>query len=153
MRYWRVPPRVKVLEALGCIADKRIEFIGEREAQVIGSDGKRTYRVVWDGKLGIYSTDNGSVYRGYLGYPSIAFFMLKGILPYDEKLAQALKGIPWREINEKFKSYRLTEEYVKELLAKKGIQPAYVDAFIKRVLGEIRRLKPYKIELGITDFL
>jgi len=152
VEYWKLPPRVKVLEALGCIGDGRIEFINEKEAKVVGSDGKRTYRVVWDGKLGIYSTDNGSVYRGYLGYPAIAFFMLKGILPYEEKLADALRGIPWREINEKFKSYRLTEEYVKEVLERKGINWAYVDAFVKKVMAEIKRLKPYKIKLGITSY-
>ncbi len=145
--YWKLPPRVKVLEALGCIGDGRIEFIGEREARVTGSDGQRVYRVVWDGKLGIVSNDNGSVYRGYLGYPSIAFLMLKGVLPFDPKLAEALKGIPWRELNEKFKSYRETENYVRELLSQRGVNWAYVEAFMRKVLGEIEKLKPYKIPM------
>ena len=52
---WKVPPRVKVLEALGAIGDGRIIFTGELEAQVTGSDGSRVYRVVWDGGLGISS--------------------------------------------------------------------------------------------------
>ncbi|QOJ79462.1 hypothetical protein IG193_03100 [Infirmifilum lucidum] len=147
MEYWKLPPRVKVLEALGCIGDGRIEFTGEREARVTGSDGQRVYRVVWDGGLGIASDDNGSVYRGYLGYPSIAFLMLKGVLPFDSKLSKALKGIPWRELNEKFKSYRETENYVRELLSQKGVSWAYVEAFIRKVLGEIEKLKPYKIPL------
>ncbi|MEM4790951.1 MAG: hypothetical protein QXP54_06020 [Thermofilum sp.] len=143
--YWRLPPRIKVLEALGCIADGRVQFVSDREARVTGSDGTRTYRVVWDGGLGITSNDNGSMYKGYLGYPSIAFLMLKGILPYDEKLAEALKGIPWRDLNEKFRSYSATENYVRELLAEKGISWAYTEAFVERVLAEIKRLKPYKI--------
>lgn len=144
---WKLPPRVKVLEALGCIGDGRIEFTGEREARVVGSDGQRVYRVVWDGKLGIASNDNGSVYRGYLGYPSIAFLMLKGVLPFDAKLAEALKGIPWRELNEKFKSYRDTENYVKDVLRQRGVSWAYVEAFVSKVLGEIERLRPYRIQL------
>ncbi|ABL78315.1 hypothetical protein [Thermofilum pendens] len=147
MEYWRVPPRVKVLEALGAIGDGRVVFVGEGEARVTGSDGSRVYRVVWDGKLGIASNDNGSVYRGYLGYPSIAVLMLKGILPFDAKLAEGLKGIPWREINERFKSYRETEAYVRSLLEEKGFSWAYVDAFIERVLSEIKRLKPYKVPI------
>ena len=145
MLYWRLPPRIKVLEALGCLADGRVQVVGDREARVVGSDGTRVYRVVWDGGLGITSNDNGSVYKGYLGYPAIAFLMLKGVLPYDEKLAEALKGIPWRELNERFRSYAATESYVRELLASKGISWAYVEAFIDKVLEEIKRLKPYKI--------
>ncbi|AKG38773.1 MAG: hypothetical protein ACP5II_03290 [Infirmifilum sp.] len=147
MDYWKLPPRVKVLEALGCIGDSRIQFVSEREARVVGSDGSRVYRVVWDGGRGIASNDNGSVYRGYLGYPSIAFLMLKGVLPFDEKLAEALRGIPWREINEKFKSYRDTEKYVKEVLAGKGVNWAYVEAYVVKVLREIEGLKLYKIPL------
>lgn len=134
-----------MLEALGCIADGRVQLVSNVEARVIGSDGTRVYRVLWDGGLGITSNDNGSMYKGYLGYPSIAFLMLKGVLPYDEKLAEALKGIPWRELNEKFRSYSATENYVRELLAERGISWAYVEAFIDKVLSEIKRLKPYKI--------
>lgn len=147
MEYWKLPPRVKVLEALGCIGDGRIELLGEREARVVGSDGKRVYRVVWDGGLGIASNDNGSVYRGYLGYPSIAFLMLRGVLPLDRGLAEALKGIPWREINEKFKSYRQTEDYVRRLLRERGVDWARVEAFVSKVMSEIERLKPYKVPI------
>ncbi len=142
---WRLPPRIKVLEALGCIGDGRIQ-VEENEARVVGSDGKRVYRVYWDGKAGIYSTDNGSVYRGYLGYPAIAFLMLKGLLPYDERLAQALKGIPWRELNERYKSYRLTMEHVRRILEERGVKWPYVEAFIEEVIDGIKRLRPYKIE-------
>lgn len=143
---WKVPPRVKVLEALGAVGDGRIIFTGEREAQVTGSDGSRVYRVVWDGGLGISSNDNGSVYKGYLGYPSIAFLMLKGVLPFDQRLADGLKGIPWREINEKFKNYRDTEMYVKQVLEERGFNWGYVNAFVEKVLSEIKRLRPYKLE-------
>ena len=143
--YWKMPPRIKVLEALGAIADGRIEMVGEREARVVSSEGDRVYTVKWDGGRGITADDNGSVYRGYLGYPSIAFLMLKGLLPYDEELAKALKGLPWRRLNEKFKSYRLVEEYIKSDLSEKGISPSRVDSFIRLVLSSIKKLRPYKI--------
>jgi len=142
---WKIPPRIKVLEALGSIADGRIELVSENEARVTSSEGDRIYTVKWDGKLGITSNDNGSVYRGYLGYPSIAFLMLKGILPFDKELAEALKGLPWRRLNEKFKSYRLVEAYIKEELREKGIEDKRVDQFIEKTLQEIKKLKPYKI--------
>ncbi len=145
--YWYRPPRVKVLEALSAIADERIHISGEKEAIVFSSDKSRKYRVKWNGGRGIVADDNGSKYRGYLGYPSIAFLMLKGLLPFDRELADALKGIPWREINEKFKSYRLTEAYIAEVLREKGISWSRTNSFIRKVLREIEKLKPYKIEL------
>ncbi len=145
--YWRLPPRIKVLEALGAIADGRIEMLSEREARVTSSEGDRVYKVVWDGGRGIAANDNGSVYRGYLGYPSIAFLMLKGLLPFDEELAKALQGLPWRKLNEKFKKYKLVESYIKESLEEKGIPPSRVDAFIASVMSSIKRLRPYKIPL------
>ncbi|RLE84427.1 MAG: hypothetical protein DRJ41_03130, partial [Thermoprotei archaeon] len=95
---------------------------------------------------GITSDDNGSVYRGYLGYPSIAFLMLKGVLPYDEEIARAIKGIRWREVNERFKRYLLVEEYVKEVAEKRGISKDKVGKFVENVIKEIREKRFYKIK-------
>ena len=146
MEYWKLPPRVKVLEALGAIADNRVKMINEYEAYVSSSLGDRVYRVRWDGDRGIASDDNGSVYRGYLGYPSIAFLMLKGVLPYDEEIARAIKGIRWREVNERFKRYLLVEEYVKEVAEKRGISKDKVGKFVENVIKEIREKRFYKIK-------
>ena len=78
---WKVPPKIKVLEALGSIADDRIKFVSENEARVISSSGDKEYTVKFDiSTKRINSTDNGSVYKGYLGYPSIAVLMLKKVL-------------------------------------------------------------------------
>jgi len=143
---WKKPPRIKVLEALGCIADKRIEFISDYEAKVVSSTGERVYTVKWDGGKAIFSNDNGSIYRGYLGYPSIAFLMLKGLLPFNEKLANGLKGIPWKRLNEKYKRYWIVESIVKRRLKEKGISEEEVEHFIKEVLTAIDRLKPEKLE-------
>ena len=144
--YWKLPPRIKVLEALGSIADGRIVFLSEREARVTSSTGERTYTVKWNGDRGIDSNDNGSVFRGYLGYPSIAFLMLKGILPYDEKLAKALKGIPWKRLNERYKSYAKVEWIIKRKLERKGISPDEVDSYVRLVLEKIKEVRPYKLE-------
>ncbi|RLC77745.1 MAG: hypothetical protein DRI61_10925 [Chloroflexi bacterium] len=111
----RAPPRIKVLEALGAIADGRIEVVSPKEAIVTGSDGKRTYRVRWDAASNtVSSTDPATRFRGYVGYPVIAFLMLQGVLPYDASLASKLAGVKWRELNEKFKDYdRVMEEVLK----------------------------------------
>lgn len=140
---WKLPPRIKVLEALGCIADKRIE-VNKNRACVKSSNGTKTYNVEWDGKNRITSTDNGSVYKGYLGYPSIAFLMLKDILPFNRKIASVLKGIEWKKLNEKFKNYYKTELVVKKIAKQRGISSKEIDAFVKNVMDKIKQLKLLK---------
>ncbi len=93
------------------MADGRVRLLSDSEAVVISSDGSRRYHVRISGDA-VSSTDNGSVHRGYLGYPAIAALMLTGTVPFDRDVAEQLKGIPWRELNERFKRYDLVERYV-----------------------------------------
>ncbi len=140
MRYLRKPPRIKVLEALGAIADGRVHINGNK-AKVISSTGEREYEVYVDLERKIAkSTDNGTRFRGYVGYPIIAVLMLKGVLPYNAKLAQALKGIPWKRLNEKYKKYSKVMELIFEELEKKGIEREEVEQFIDKVLEELSEL-------------
>jgi len=142
----KLPPRVKVLEALGSIADGRVRVINDSEAEVTSSTGDRVYKVLIDLKSNkVFSNDNGTYYRNYVGYPIIAFLMVKGVLPYDDKLANALKGINWRKINEIYKNYSLVENYIKDLLKSKNFSTESVDEFINEVLTKLKSLPLYKI--------
>ena len=136
---WALPPKIKILEALGAIGDKRITF-NDNSATVVGSSGNRKYEVKFSENK-ISSTDNGSMFKGYIGYPAIAFLMLKGILPQHKKMSDALKGIRWRELNEKFKAYWKTEFVVEKILNKKGIQDKETEAFCSAVLAKLKQLK------------
>ena len=115
----RLPPRIKVLEALGSIADGRIS-VQDDEAEVTSSTGERTYKVIVRDDGRVYSTDNGTIYRGYIGYPIIAFLMIKGKLPYDERIAKALSGIPWKRLNETYRKYVIVEQIVLKKAEEKG---------------------------------
>jgi len=142
----RLPPRIKILEALSAIADGRIKLLGEKDAEVVSSDGARTYRVYVDlGRRAAYSDDNGTVYRGYVGYPIISFLMARGVLPVDERLGQALKGIPWRKLNEQYKRYDAVMELIKAQLKDRGIPgdevERYIDAVMERLKGLGLRLE------------
>lgn len=112
---WKLPPRIKIYEALGAVADGRVA-VTEYTAKVSSSGGNKQYDVSFDPATNILScNDNGSYWQGYVGYPAIAFLMTQKILPYDEKLADALKGIAWKEINTKFKNdWNKTEEWIYE---------------------------------------
>ncbi|WFO75534.1 hypothetical protein J4526_01150 [Desulfurococcaceae archaeon MEX13E-LK6-19] len=136
----RRPPRIKVLEALGAIADGRIKVRND-EAEVVSSNGERVYRVIVSRDGRVYSNDNGTYYRGYVGYPIIAFLMLKGILPYDEKISKALAGIPWKELNETYKKYAIVEEIVLRQAEEKGVSRQSVLDFVNIVLKKLSSLR------------
>lgn len=144
----KLPPRIKVLEALGCIGDQRIRVINDKEARVISSDHTRNYYVYVDLDLrAVFSDDNGTKFRGYVGYPIIAFLMLKGILPLDENLVKALAGIPWKRLNETYKSYQVVEKVVLQKAKNFGIEEEYIESFIEKVLKELTSLRLKYVEL------
>jgi len=138
----RAPPKIKVLEALGAVMDGRVHVISEVECRVESSDGSRIYSVYVDLDKGLaYSDDNGTRYRGYVGYPIIAFLMVKGVVPMDEELGRGLRGIPWRKLNEEYRSYSEVMRIVVSRLEELGIDKDRVDAYIDRVIEVLRGLK------------
>ncbi|EWG07485.1 MAG: hypothetical protein ASUL_03214 [Candidatus Aramenus sulfurataquae] len=134
----KLPPRIKVLEALGAIADGRIRKADDHY-EVVSSEGDRTYIVKVNGNK-VSSTDNGTTYRGYVGYPIIAVLMLEGRLPFNEKVSKSLKGIDWRRLNEQYKSYAKVEELVKKIAEERGVKKEEIDTTVEVVLNELKRI-------------
>jgi hypothetical protein len=104
MTAWKVPPRAKVFEAFTAVADGRVSLEGPGSATVVSSDREKTYDVEWseDGRT-IGSNDNASYWQGYLGYPAVAVLLERGELRADEAAVRALAGIPWHDLNKRFK--------------------------------------------------
>ncbi len=101
---WKHPPIIKIYEALGSVADDRLEVSGNT-AKVYSSSGNKFYEISWDPeKCAIMTNDNGSYWKGYLGYPAIAFLFKIGVLEYRSDLASLLKGIKWKDVNQQFKN-------------------------------------------------
>jgi len=149
-----LPPRIKVLEAISAIADNRIQVLDDRNAKVVSSLGDKVYHVYVDLEAGIaYSDDNGTRYRGYIGYPIISFLMLKGVVSRNDRIGKALKGIPWKTLNEKFKKYYLVEKEVKKIAAKHGVKASEINEYIKQVLEQLKNIELRKLEsLPLTAF-
>ena len=152
----REPPRIKVLEAAGAIADGRVRIEAEGQgyvrATVVSSEGDRTYRVVvreGQGEIRVYSDDNGTKLRGYVGYPIISVLMLRGLLPRDEKVEQALKGVDWRRLNETYKKYSVVEDIVLSK-ASSAVPRRAIEAFRDRVMREIRG-KVFVFDEGLAN--
>ena len=136
---WKLPPKAKVYEALSCIGSGHVEFVGPDQALVTSSEGDRRYRVTFDLETNrISSDDNGSKWQGYLGYPSIAVLMLKGKLPFDEELSQALRDIKWSSLNKRYKrNYELAIQEAQQIAAKRGCEITRLEQFVEEVMQEI----------------
>ncbi len=144
----RLPPKIKVLEAVSAIAAGRVERASSRRYVVTSSDGSRKYTVYVDPEKGLaYSDDNGTRLRGYIGYPIIAALMLEGIIPYNERIGKALQDVPWRKLNEKYKKYAIVERIVKSIAEKRGVPVSEIDSYILDVLEKLKRLSLKKLNV------
>jgi len=142
---WHIPPRIKVYGALGCIADERITFEESDDccvAKVFSSSNGKCYTVTWSkAKNAIMSNDNSSYWKAELGYPSIALLMLNDILPLDKKLSNSLKGILWKDINQKHKNdWAKTEEEVYLVAHRRGVDKEKLKVGAEKVLVGIEKL-------------
>lgn len=112
---WKQPPVIKIYEALGAVADGRVEVSGN-SAKVFSSSRNKFYDVEYDPESqSVMTNDNGSYWQGYLGYPAIAFLLKIEALEYRENLAALLQGIPWKDLNQRFKNdFDKTLEHIQE---------------------------------------
>ncbi|MEP7103881.1 MAG: hypothetical protein ABI721_04200 [Candidatus Dojkabacteria bacterium] len=137
---WSKPHISKVYEALGAIADKRIEISPDKnEAKMYSSSKGKFYTVTWnDDFTAMMSNDNSAFYVGQLSYPMISVLMMKGKISYDPKMIELLKDIKWKDINKKFKNnVDKTVEFVLEGL---GADAEFVKNETERILKEVEGL-------------
>lgn len=135
----KTPSITKVYEALGTIADGRMELTGNT-AKSYSSTRNKFYTITYDPeKNAIMSNDNSSYYKGELGYPSIALLMKLGVLSYDKECADILKGVAWKDINQKFKNdFEKALDFI--LSTKTEEERTRLREFAEKVCGEIIKL-------------
>jgi hypothetical protein len=143
---WKMPPLMKVYEAIGVIGDRRVTFENDHRAKVLSSDGRKTYLVeIADDGRTVSSNDNASYWQGYLGYPAIAVMLLRGLSHVREDVISTLSGIPWKELNTRFRNdYAQTIAEVMERAQKRGADPAVIAAEAEAVLSALRELAPLR---------
>ena len=136
MEPWKLPPRAKVFEAFSAVADGRVRLSGPGSATVTSSGGDKAYDVEWsdDGRT-VSANDNASYWQGYLGYPALAVLLVRGELQAGEDVVRALAGVPWHDLNTRFK-----RDY---------------DAAVARVSPDCRaaRRSPEAIQRAVDDVL
>jgi hypothetical protein len=138
---WKIPPKIKIYEALGCLADRRIKK-ENNEIHIYSSSKNKFYTIQYSEKQNaIMSNDNGSYWIGYLGYPSIAYLMHIGKIKSSDKFLPSLKNIKWKDINQKFKNdFSKTEELIRNSIALQGINLKEIDEEINYILSQIKKL-------------
>src|SRR5687767_9825566 len=136
---WTHPPIIKIYEALGAVADGRVEVEGTT-AKVYSSSRSKYYDVAYEPNAkAIMANDNGSYWKGYLGYPAIAYLMTIGALSYDHNIGDLLKGIAWKDINQQFKNdFEKTLGHI--LSSKTEDEKRALEEFVQEVDKEIREL-------------
>jgi len=141
-----MPPIAKVYEAIGAIGDDRVRIHDARRARVVSSDGGRIYEVEIsaDGRE-ISSNDNASYWQGYLGYPAIAVMIARGLYRARPDVIEALRGVPWKELNTRFHNdYERTLAEVMRRAEAKGFDPDAIRDETEAVLTAVRKAAPMR---------
>ena len=141
---WKTPPIDKIYEAFGALADDRLEISGNT-ALCYSSSGGKFYNVAYDStEQAIMVNDNASYWKGYLGYPAIAFLLRVGVLDYDQTLISYFKGIAWKDLNQQFKNdFSKTTAFVLEKIEPK--KRTEIKTYAEKLLKDIAELKLAKL--------
>lgn len=139
---WKPAHVSKVYEALTAIADGRVE-VSENRAKVYSSSRGKHYDVTYDFEHdAIGSNDNTAYFTGALSYPMLAYFMLTGRISYNESVAQLLKGIPWKDINQRHKNdYDAAISEVLNELQKNGVETDKITTEVTRIYETVLQLQ------------
>ncbi len=146
MRPWKLPPPIKVYEAMGAIGDGRVRAVDDDAArsawEVVSSDGSKSYSVELstDGRE-VSSNDNASYWQGYLGYPAIAVLIARGTLRATPVATHLLAGIPWKEINRRHRNaYERTAAEVARIVRERGGDPDAIAAEAAAIIDTLAAL-------------
>jgi hypothetical protein len=143
---WKMPPLIKVYEAMGALGDGRVRLQDGGRAQVTSSEGDKTYAVeISADNREISSNDNASYWQGYLGYPAIAVLLARGFYRPPANVIDALAGIPWKELNRRFRNdYDKTLEAVSKTVEENGHDPDAVRIEAEALMEAVRKLAPVR---------
>ncbi|VVB66679.1 Uncharacterised protein [Candidatus Gugararchaeum adminiculabundum] len=120
-------------------------------AKVKSAIGDYEYSVKWNGekeigKGRIDSNDDEALFKGFLGFPAIAFLMKKELVSVNPAILEASRGIDWEKIfeeNEKGKkdASHETESKIKSELIRRGVKQEEIEEYLKKTLKEIKKLE------------
>jgi hypothetical protein len=146
---WKLPHKVKYLEALGAIADNRV-LINHNEATVLSSEKTKVYNVFYNPeKQAIIANDPMSSYNGTFGYPIIAYLIKAELIKVaDSSFIEKLANIEWKVLATRNKNnWDAVLDEALSILNKKEVSSDLVRKMITDLEESI-----LKLELKRTNF-
>ena len=142
-----LPPKIKIYEALGAIADERVEIDGilayQGTVHSASTKGK-SYTISYAPETNsIKSNDSGSVNQWYIGYPAIAFLLKIWKLNYNSEILPMLEHIDRSRIKQQVNKHH--EETRRVLLGKLFQQWYDVDILVNECDSIYQQLEDMKL--------
>lgn len=144
---WTLPPKYKIFEALGAVADDRIEIVNSEseiiEARQYSSSRQKHYTILYNPKLNqIMPNDNATWYVGYLGYPAISLLLFLEKINYDTSILPYFTDIPFKDINQKFKNdFEQANLEIVEMILARGLNEIKLNIEVDSVYKQLTELK------------
>lgn len=145
MKERKLPPKVKIIEALSAVADERItveDLLASEWKCKSASSPWKSYKIIYNEKENqISSNDSLSTNQWYLWYPSIAFLLKIWKLNYNKDILEMLKNIDRADIKEKVhKDYESMFRIVLWNLHMQWYNVDYFTAEIENIYNQISEL-------------
>jgi hypothetical protein len=144
---WQLPPKYKIYEALGVMADGRIEIVNSEseviEARQYSSSRGKFYTILYNPTLNqIMPNDNATWYVGYLGYPAISLLLFLEKIKYDISILPYFADISFKDINQKHKNdFEQANLEIVDLILARGLDKAKLDDQVDSIFEQLTNLK------------
>ncbi len=148
MKERKLPPKIKIIEALSAVADNRIlveDLLSKEWKCYSASSPWKVYKVLYNEKENtISSNDSWSTNQWFLWYPAIAFLLKIWKIKYDDSILKMVKEIDRVNIKEKVrKDY---ESWYRLILWNLHMQWYNVDYFISQVDNIYNQISELKLK-------
>lgn len=148
MKERKLPPKVKIIEALSVVADDRIiiqDLLSKEWKCKSSSTPWKTYRILYNEKENsIISNDSWSTNQWFLWYPAIAFLLKIWKLKYDESILKMVKNTDWIKI--KWLVHKDYESSYRLILWNLHLQWFNVDYFISQIENIYNQISELHLE-------
>lgn len=156
---WQLPPKFKIYEALGAVADNRIEIVSSIQTQSelfesetssdiitahqFSSSKNKYYTISYNSKTQeIMSNDNATWYIGYLGYPALSLLLYLDVIVYDKSVLNYFSQIPFKDINQKYNNdFAKAKVEIDQLLTGRGLNLTYFENVSDVIYQQLENLK------------
>ena len=154
MKERKLPPKVKIIEALSAVADERIiveDLLSSEWKCSSASNPGKIYKILYNEKENtISSNDNWSINQWFLWYPSIAFLIKIWKLDYDKSILNMLDEMDWKKM--KVQVNKDNESLYRLVLWNLYIKWCDVDYFVSQIEYIYNQISEFHLEHPVENY-